>query len=31
MLAELRGLKPEALIRDRRRKFLEMGSKGLAA
>jgi acetyl-CoA carboxylase carboxyl transferase subunit alpha len=31
MLAELRGLKPEALIRDRRRKFLDMGSKGLAA
>ncbi len=31
MLAELVGKKPEALIRDRRQKFLSMGSKGLAA
>ncbi len=31
MLKELTGKKPEALIRDRREKFLEMGSKGLAA
>jgi len=31
MLAELSGKKPEALIRDRRQKFLSMGSKGLAA
>ena len=31
MLKELSGKKPEALIRDRRQKFLEMGSKGLAA
>ncbi|MBL9048956.1 MAG: acetyl-CoA carboxylase carboxyltransferase subunit alpha [Tabrizicola sp.] len=31
MLGELSGKKPEALIRDRRQKFLEMGSKGLAA
>ena len=31
MLGELRGMKPDALIRDRRRKFLDMGSKGLAA
>lgn len=31
MLKELIGRKPETLIRDRRQKFLEMGSKGLAA
>jgi acetyl-CoA carboxylase carboxyl transferase subunit alpha len=31
MLGELAGKKPEALIRDRRQKFLDMGSKGLAA
>jgi acetyl-CoA carboxylase carboxyl transferase subunit alpha len=31
MLGELTGKKPEALIRDRRQKFLDMGSKGLAA
>ena len=31
MLKELAGKKPEALIRDRRQKFLEMGAKGLAA
>jgi len=31
MLAELGKMKPEALIKDRRQKFLEMGSKGLAA
>ena len=31
MLSELAGKKPEALIRDRRQKFLNMGSKGLAA
>ncbi|HMO08341.1 MAG TPA: acetyl-CoA carboxylase carboxyltransferase subunit alpha [Paracoccaceae bacterium] len=31
MLRELSGKKPEALIRDRRAKFVEMGSKGLAA
>lgn len=31
MLKELAGKKPEALIRDRRQKFLEMGTKGLAA
>ena len=31
MLGELRGQKPDQLIRDRRRKFLDMGSKGLAA
>lgn len=31
MLGELTGKKPEALIKDRRQKFLEMGSKGLAA
>ena len=30
MLKELSGKKPEALIRDRRQKFLDMGSKGLA-
>ena len=31
MLAELSPMKREALIRDRRQKFLSMGSKGLAA
>jgi acetyl-CoA carboxylase carboxyl transferase subunit alpha len=31
MLAELSSKKPEALIKDRRQKFLDMGSKGLAA
>ncbi|WP_309668324.1 acetyl-CoA carboxylase carboxyltransferase subunit alpha [Tabrizicola sp.] len=31
MLKELSGKKPDALIKDRRQKFLEMGSKGLAA
>ena len=31
MLKELSSKKPEALIRDRRNKFLEMGLKGLAA
>lgn len=31
MLKELTGKKPETLIRDRRTKFIEMGSKGLAA
>ncbi|MCB5408808.1 acetyl-CoA carboxylase carboxyltransferase subunit alpha [Pseudogemmobacter faecipullorum] len=31
MLAELADKKPAALIKDRRQKFLEMGSKGLAA
>ncbi len=31
MLAELSGMKPEALIKDRRKKFIDMGSKGLAA
>ncbi len=31
MLKELSGKKPDWLVRDRRTKFLEMGSKGLAA
>lgn len=31
MLKELTGKKPDFLIRDRREKFLEMGTKGLAA
>jgi acetyl-CoA carboxylase carboxyl transferase subunit alpha len=31
MLKELTGRKPEALVRDRRQKFLDMGTKGLAA
>ena len=31
MLKELSGKKPEVLIRDRRQKFLDMGSRGLAA
>ena len=31
MLKELTGKKPDALVKDRRQKFLDMGSKGLAA
>ncbi len=31
MLADLSGLKPEVLVRERRQKFLDMGTKGLAA
>ncbi|MFN3937908.1 MAG: acetyl-CoA carboxylase carboxyltransferase subunit alpha [Gemmobacter sp.] len=31
MLDDLSGLKPDQLVRQRRKKFLEMGSKGLAA
>ena len=31
MLRELAGKKPEALVRDRRAKFVEMGTRGLAA
>ena len=31
MLGELSGKAPQALIRDRRQKFLDMGAKGLAA
>ena len=31
MLGELSGKKPEALVRDRRQKFLDMGARGLAA
>ena len=31
MLKELSGKAPQALVRDRRQKFIEMGSKGLAA
>ena len=31
MLKELSGKKPDALIKDRRQKFIDMGSKGLAA
>jgi hypothetical protein len=31
MLKELSGKKPDALIKDRRAKFIDMGSKGLAA
>ncbi|MDO5620031.1 MAG: acetyl-CoA carboxylase carboxyltransferase subunit alpha [Paracoccus sp. (in: a-proteobacteria)] len=31
MLDEMKGMKPAALIKDRRQKFLDMGSKGLAA
>jgi acetyl-CoA carboxylase carboxyl transferase subunit alpha len=31
MLGEMKDMKPDALIKDRRRKFIEMGSKGLAA
>jgi len=31
MLGEMKGMKPDALIKDRRAKFIAMGSKGLAA
>jgi acetyl-CoA carboxylase carboxyl transferase subunit alpha len=31
MLKELSGRKPDALVKDRRQKFIEMGGKGLAA
>jgi acetyl-CoA carboxylase carboxyl transferase subunit alpha len=31
MLDDMEGMKPEELVKDRRRKFLEIGSKGLAA
>ncbi|MDZ4134595.1 MAG: acetyl-CoA carboxylase carboxyl transferase subunit alpha, partial [Paracoccaceae bacterium] len=31
MLKELSTRKPEALIKDRRQKFIDMGTKGLAA
>ena len=31
MLGDLTGKKREALIKDRRQKFLDMGAKGLAA
>jgi acetyl-CoA carboxylase carboxyl transferase subunit alpha len=31
MLKDLSGKKPDALIKDRRQKFLDMGAKGLAA
>ncbi|WP_050521855.1 acetyl-CoA carboxylase carboxyltransferase subunit alpha [Pseudorhodobacter wandonensis] len=31
MLAEMADMKPDALIKDRRQKFINMGSKGLAA
>ncbi|MDP3195948.1 acetyl-CoA carboxylase carboxyltransferase subunit alpha [Tabrizicola sp.] len=31
MLGDLSGKKPEALIKDRRQKFIDMGAKGLAA
>ena len=31
MLGELSGRKPAELIKDRRKKYLDMGSKGLAA
>ena len=31
MLSEMAGMEPDQLIADRRRKFLDMGSKGLAA
>jgi len=31
MLGELKGMKPDALIKDRRAKFIAMGSKGLAS
>lgn len=31
MLDDLKGMKPAALIKDRRQKFLDMGSKGLSA
>ena len=31
MLKELSGKKPEVLVKERRQKFLDMGTKGLAA
>ncbi len=31
MLSDLSGMKPEVLVRERRQKFLDMGTKGLAA
>jgi acetyl-CoA carboxylase carboxyl transferase subunit alpha len=31
MLKDLGKKKPEALVKDRRQKFLDMGTKGLAA
>jgi acetyl-CoA carboxylase carboxyl transferase subunit alpha len=31
MMAEMANMKPDALIKDRRQKFINMGSKGLAA
>ncbi|MBC7156300.1 MAG: acetyl-CoA carboxylase carboxyl transferase subunit alpha, partial [Rhodobacteraceae bacterium] len=31
MLKELSGKKPETLVRSRRQKFVEMGTRGLAA
>jgi acetyl-CoA carboxylase carboxyl transferase subunit alpha len=31
MLKDLAGKKPDALVKDRRQKFLDMGTKGLAA
>jgi acetyl-CoA carboxylase carboxyl transferase subunit alpha len=31
MMAEMSDMKPDQLIKDRRAKFLAMGSKGLAA
>lgn len=31
LLGEMKGMKPDALIKDRRQKFISMGSKGLAA
>jgi acetyl-CoA carboxylase carboxyl transferase subunit alpha len=31
MLGEMKGMKPETLVKDRRQKFISMGSKGLAA
>jgi acetyl-CoA carboxylase carboxyl transferase subunit alpha len=31
MLGDLNGMKPDALIKDRRQKFIDMGTKGLAA
>jgi acetyl-CoA carboxylase carboxyl transferase subunit alpha len=31
MLGDMKGLKPDALVKDRRQKFISMGSKGLAA
>jgi acetyl-CoA carboxylase carboxyl transferase subunit alpha len=31
MLKDLSSKKPDALVKDRRQKYLDMGSKGLAA